>query len=192
MTAFKSRDRVQLVRVDKRMNRHLQARVGDLGTIERIHSDGYCLVVFDTSDIAYGRWNICPERLRLIDDAKDCTQSESAQFKRAAIFRPDGTLRGVTYQPSAKRKRGSVLNINIQERSNDKGKLATSFAVDGFDFFEVYAKVVDRLIDYYDVSGDPELVAEMRASAPAFLESKGLCTKRVEHVYEQLVSVQAD
>lgn len=64
--------------------------------------------------------------------------------------------------------------------------------LDGYDFFEVYSKAVEVLAEYHGVTQEQNIVDDMRATASAFLASKGLTTKRVEIVYQQVIPASQD
>lgn len=109
---------------------------------------------------------------------------EVAENLRKVIFKADGTLNGLSYCRASTR-RGAVLSVSIGRKSGQKG-LTTSLLVDGYDFFEAYANAVNLLAEYHGLTDQPDLLAEMHSTAQAFLKVKGLVTKRVEVVYQQV------
>lgn len=95
---------------------------------------------------------------------------------RSLIFKPDGTLRGLSYgKPST--RRGAVLNVTI-DRKKPK-KLVTALIVDGKDFGEVYRQIVGLIADHYEITQDHELVQAMVDSQKVFLLANSLVVRPV-------------
>ncbi len=75
MSDFVRGDRCRFVKANHATNRILKGRVGDAGHVVQVierASDGKkdCLVQFDESDKAYGRWWILADRLEPIASPK--------------------------------------------------------------------------------------------------------------------------
>lgn len=106
---------------------------------------------------------------------------------RGQIFRPDGTLKGVTYGKASLPRRGAILRASL--KGHDGKKVNTSFLVDGKDFHEAYEMLVAQVVDFFRIPPGDEINNEIRASKEAFLRANRMSTKRIVIEYDQLVSL---
>jgi hypothetical protein len=103
-------------------------------------------------------------------------------MKRETIFN-GATLRNV-YYCAASGTRGAILSINLKGKEKGAPKLTKSFSVDGVDFTQVYARMINALADFYGMSKTDPLRADMMATKAAFMRANGLTVRVV--AYEQV------
>ena len=101
-------------------------------------------------------------------------------MSREAIFNHDGTIKGVGYRRATAR-RGAVLTIKLGVHDTP-GFVGTMFVIDGRDFREMFAKVVDVVADYHQLKKGSKLRLEIANSSDAHLQKFGL--KLVQVRYE--------
>lgn len=100
--------------------------------------------------------------------------------KPAPLFRPDGTLKGVTFL-RASGARPDVLFV-VYRRPDDGRRMATSISLHRADFYGAYRRAVRVVADGLGLSGDAALVERMQATVGPFMQAEGLRVARVSYM----------